>query len=64
MIWSWMGAGTLALQVSFVHTHHLYYYCSWQLMAVPRVTQENTKPRQRTESRVKSGYSASLDRGV
>ena len=37
-----MGAGTLALQVSFVYTHHLYYYCPIQHMTVPRVTQENT----------------------
>ena len=36
-----MGAGTLALQVSFVYTHHLYYYCPIQHMTVPRVTQEN-----------------------
>ena len=37
-----MGAGTLAPQVSFVYTHHLYYYCPIQHMTVPRVTQENT----------------------
>ena len=37
-----MGAGTLALQVSFVYTHHLYYYRPIQHMIVPRVTQENT----------------------
>ena len=39
---SLMGAGTLALQVSFVYTHHFYYYRPIQHMIVPRVTQENT----------------------
>ena len=29
-----MGAGTLALRVSFVYTHHLYYYRSIQHMIV------------------------------
>ena len=37
-----MGAGTLALQVSFVYIHHLYYDRPLQHMAVPRVIQENT----------------------
>ena len=42
MRWSLMGAGTLALQVSFVYTHNLYYYRPLQHMAVPRVIHTHT----------------------
>ena len=47
-----MGTGTLALQVSFVYTHHLYYYRFIQHMIVQWVTQENTNLQQPTQLNV------------
>ena len=37
-----MGTDTLALQVAFVYTHHLYYYRSIQHMTVLRVVHTHT----------------------
>ena len=59
-----MGVGTLALQVSFVYTHHLYYYCPIEHMTVPRVTQENTNVEILETLNTERGYRTSQSRGV